>query len=289
MCTLIVGRNVLGADTVLLGANRDEDPARPTDPPGVLMERPLVAGGRDRLAGGTWLALREGRAAVAVLNRHDPDVAPGERRSRGLLALDVAAAVEAFDPLPGRRTARTSLGGERGESPDRAAGANSPGPAVGGDAPGATQALDRAARAALERALARDRYGPFTLVLAAPDACWLATSAREPAHEPEPIPAGWHVLTHRDLDDPSEPRAVHLLRALRDFRPRSLAEAEARLIGLLRSHAGPGAPAVCIHEGRMQTVSSSLVWLDPAGARYRHAEGRPCEREFADQAALLAG
>ena len=61
MCTLILGIDVAGPDTVIAGANRDEDPARPSDPPGVLVASPRVVGGRDRRAGGTWLALREGR------------------------------------------------------------------------------------------------------------------------------------------------------------------------------------------------------------------------------------
>jgi uncharacterized protein with NRDE domain len=249
MCTLIIGRDVLGAGGILLGANRDEDPARPSDPPGILVERPVVVGGRDRVAGGTWLAVRDGQAAVAILNRHDSRPSGDARRSRGLLALDVASA--------------------RPESHGSSA-----------------DALGQAARAALEDALARGRYAAFTLVFAAPEVCWVASSETR-GEEPEPIRAGWHVLTHGDLDDASEPRTVHLLRSLRDFRPGTLARAEARLMELLRSHAGDGKPAVCIHAGRMQTVSSSLLWLDRNGARYLHAEGRPCETDFVDQGALL--
>jgi len=93
MCTLILGRDVLGPGVTLLAANRDEDPARPSDPPGILLDSPRVAGGRDRRAGGTWLAVRSD-AAVAMLNRRPGPAPPPAERSRGLLALDVAAVAE---------------------------------------------------------------------------------------------------------------------------------------------------------------------------------------------------
>src|SRR5262249_42037236 len=91
MCTLIVGREVLGPETLIVGANRDEQPDRPTAPPLVPSTTPRVVGGRDRRAGGTWLAIRDGRAVVALLNRRGarPENPEG-LRSRGLLALDTA-------------------------------------------------------------------------------------------------------------------------------------------------------------------------------------------------------
>jgi uncharacterized protein with NRDE domain len=95
VCTLILGMEVLGPNTLLLGANRDESPARPASGPGVLREEPRVVGGRDLLAGGTWLAVRENRFVAALMNRR-PDPAdprdPASFRSRGLLCLETAAA-----------------------------------------------------------------------------------------------------------------------------------------------------------------------------------------------------
>lgn len=71
-------------EPVVLAANRDEFRARPADDPAVLADG--VFAGRDRLAGGTWLAL--GRHGVAALT----NIAGGERRpgarSRGILPLD---------------------------------------------------------------------------------------------------------------------------------------------------------------------------------------------------------
>jgi uncharacterized protein with NRDE domain len=94
MCTLVFGLDVLGPHTVVLATNRDEDPTRASEPPQVLLREPLVVGGRDAVAGGTWLALRAGAepAVAMLLNRRDPTPDKAGRRSRGLLTLDVAAA-----------------------------------------------------------------------------------------------------------------------------------------------------------------------------------------------------
>src|SRR5262245_13616909 len=62
MCTLVFGLDVLGPHSVLIATNRDEDPARRSEPPQVLSREPLVVGGRDAIAGGTWLEI--GRAHV---------------------------------------------------------------------------------------------------------------------------------------------------------------------------------------------------------------------------------
>ena len=99
MCTLLFALDVLGPRTLLIATNRDEDPARPSEPPQRLREDPLLVGGRDARAGGTWLALRaparDRPAGVAMLlNRHDPHPERTGRRSRGLLTIDVAAAAD---------------------------------------------------------------------------------------------------------------------------------------------------------------------------------------------------
>jgi hypothetical protein len=96
MCSLVFGLDVLGAGSVILATNRDEDPARGSQGPQVLRGSPLVVGGRDVVAGGTWLAIRAahgGREAgvAMLLNRFDPEPGQAGRRSRGLLTLDVAA------------------------------------------------------------------------------------------------------------------------------------------------------------------------------------------------------
>jgi hypothetical protein len=249
MCTLILGVDVTGPGTVIVGANRDENPSRPSDPPGVLLAHPRVFGGRDRLAGGTWLAVREGRTLVAMLNRRDAGPPPAARRSRGLLALEAAGVRVPGTEYPGRGLSAA--------------------------------ALDR-----VLASLKSDRYAPFSMVFASPAACWMV--AHEPGHPPREVAigAGWHVLTHAELDDPDEPRAARLLREISSWAPQSVDDALSGLAGRLREHGGSG-DAVCVHEGPMVTVSSSRVWLAPTAARYLHIEGRPCVNAETDVSSLL--
>ena len=276
MCTLIIGRDVLAPGTVLLGANRDERPDRPTDPPGTLVATPHVVGGRDAEAGGTWLAIREGRAAVAILNRREepgPDVERA-RRSRGLLAIDVAAApVDAPFAIDATH--------ERRELLERLRTVSGPGPA-------------HAALCRAFAALQESDYAPFSLVFAAPETAWLLAFGADRVPRVRTIPTGWHVLTHAELDDGTEPRTRRLLHDLAYFQPLSLEKALQKLGDLLRSHgASRGVahpdpvPPVCLHEGRMRTVSSSLVFLAADRARYLHAPGRPCEHRYQELTHLL--
>jgi hypothetical protein len=258
MCTLVIGRNVLAPRSLWIAANRDEDLGRPSDPPALLLDHPRVAGGRDGVARGTWLAVRERRAVVAMLNRRPiPEGTSGSTadgatptgsstppalRSRGLLALETAAATES-----------------------------------GSDFAGA--AIDF-----VHRSLLNARYAPFSMVIATPDEAWVLSLDPPAPLRTTAIETGWHVITHADLDDPNEPRTASLLADLRSWRPTTDFEIERGLIERLGRH---DPPAVCIHEGRMVTVSSALVHLTPRTARYLHAEGRPCESVFEDRSFLL--
>jgi hypothetical protein len=86
------------AGTLLLGAVRDEFVARPWDPPAAHWGG-RVLGGRDRVAGGTWLAVDPDTPAVAAVLNGVPLVPPTDpsRLSRGALPLDALAG----KPLPG--------------------------------------------------------------------------------------------------------------------------------------------------------------------------------------------
>ena len=277
MCTLIIGRDILGPGSVVLAANRDERSDRDSEAPVVLAETPRVVGGRDRVAGGTWLAVREARAVIAVLNRPDPlrDTPPPGRRSRGLLALDVATMSSDY-------ALEVGPADERRESFERMR----------------ARCGSALARAALSRAFASlgaDPYAPFSLLYADTEGAWVVSQEGAAGPRFRTVPGGWHVITHADLDDESEPRTARLLYELANFRPLSVEKVEQRLGDLLRSHGstrGTGreaeqVPAVCLHDGPMSTVSATLVTLGPTGARLLHAEGRPCERRFQDRSSLL--
>jgi len=94
MCAIILS---IGANGVFAAANRDEMVNRPWEAPAEYWPGICsgICGGRDVLAGGTWLALNRHGVLAAVLNRQGTlGPAPG-KRSRGelpLLALQQASA-----------------------------------------------------------------------------------------------------------------------------------------------------------------------------------------------------
>ena len=100
MCLLVVVSRMVPEWPLIVAANRDEQYARPADPVMVLRERPRTFGGRDRLAGGTWLALNE-HGVVAGLTNQPMQRSPSGR-SRGAIPLrltecaDAGHAVAAF-------------------------------------------------------------------------------------------------------------------------------------------------------------------------------------------------
>ncbi len=256
MCTLILGLGILGPGSLLFGANRDESPERPSANPAVLIEAPRVVGGRDLVSGGTWLAVREARFVTALMNRRPAggDARdPATLRSRGLLCLDAAAAGGGDPAAPGT------------------------------DAP-ADSHLDQALRL-----LGRDSYAPCTLVGAGVDGeAWALRAGPDPPRF-HAIARGWHVITHQDVDDGSEPRTRWVLEDIAEKRPGSVEEAFDLMAGYLRWHGDAARPAVCLHRERFPTVSSSLLALGiREGPRYRHAPGPPCVTPYRDSTPLLS-
>lgn len=101
MCTIIVAWQCYPEAPLVLAANRDESLGRPSDPPLLLSADPPRWGGRDRVAGGTWLAVDPAGRLGAVTNRHPGGVllkADPSRQSRGGLPLDALAGSDAEAP-----------------------------------------------------------------------------------------------------------------------------------------------------------------------------------------------
>lgn len=103
MCLLIMLAQTHPRFPLVVGANRDEFLDRPAVPMTVLRETdPRVLGGRDELAGGTWLAVNEAGVVAALTNRPTPGGKDPTKRSRGELPVALAshhsasAAVEAL-------------------------------------------------------------------------------------------------------------------------------------------------------------------------------------------------
>lgn len=103
MCTVLLLHRPGAAWPVLLAANRDEMLARAWDPPAEHWpDRPGVFAGRDREAGGTWMAMNQAGVVAAVLNRPGSLGPAAGKRSRGelpLMAVEHASAEAACDAL----------------------------------------------------------------------------------------------------------------------------------------------------------------------------------------------
>lgn len=82
MCSLILRLNAEGVE---IAANRDEMRNRLWDPPAEYW--PGICGGRDRLAGGTWLAVNRQGVVAGVLNRTGTLGPAADKASRGALPL----------------------------------------------------------------------------------------------------------------------------------------------------------------------------------------------------------
>ncbi len=90
MCTLALYFQEFQDYPLIVAANRDEFVTRPSVSPQILVERPLIFGGKDLLAGGTWLGVNEHGLLAGIVNRRsggDKDLSAA--RSRGLICLDI--------------------------------------------------------------------------------------------------------------------------------------------------------------------------------------------------------
>jgi len=93
MCLLVVLSRLRADLPLVVAANRDEYLARPARAMDVLGDGPRVRGGRDLVAGGTWLALAESGLFAGLTNV--PAARDPSRRSRGELPLALVRAAAA--------------------------------------------------------------------------------------------------------------------------------------------------------------------------------------------------
>jgi uncharacterized protein with NRDE domain len=102
VCLLIALFGVVPDVPLLIAANRDEMYQRAADPITVLRaSQPRILGGRDELAGGTWLAVNEHGLVAGLTNQPTGERDPA-KRSRGELPL-------AFAAYPDAKTAVTEV------------------------------------------------------------------------------------------------------------------------------------------------------------------------------------
>jgi uncharacterized protein with NRDE domain len=92
VCLLVFAWEPDGEYPLLVAANRDERLERPAHAIDVLSEQgPRILGGRDDLAGGTWLAVNEHGVVAGLTNRPAPGGRDLTKRSRGELPLLLAS------------------------------------------------------------------------------------------------------------------------------------------------------------------------------------------------------
>jgi len=92
VCLLVVLSRVVRGAPLVVAANRDERYSRPSQSIAVLRAAaPRILGGRDGLAGGTWLAVNEHGVVAGLTNRPSPAGRDPSKRSRGELPLALAA------------------------------------------------------------------------------------------------------------------------------------------------------------------------------------------------------
>ncbi len=87
MCLLAVAFGLRPDFPLVVAANRDEWLARPAGPMQRLAAAPRVLGGRDELAGGTWLAVNEHGVVAGLTNKPMRGERDPSKRSRGELPL----------------------------------------------------------------------------------------------------------------------------------------------------------------------------------------------------------
>jgi uncharacterized protein with NRDE domain len=90
VCTLAIYFGQFEDFPLIIAANRDEAFDRSSLPPAIVSKTPVIAAGKDLVAGGTWLGWNEHGLVAGVLNRRtSPEAKSRAVRSRGLLCLDV--------------------------------------------------------------------------------------------------------------------------------------------------------------------------------------------------------
>lgn len=240
MCTILLAWQWSDDAPLVLVANRDELVSRASDPPQLLQQSPPLWGGRDRLAGGTWLAVDPTGRLCAVTNRHPGGQLPTRdpnRRSRGVLPTDVLNA---------------------GGDPDALAYLSTLEPADYNPVNVIYLSGSAAAWVALDDEIGRrsGQLAPGVHVLTEQNPDDLGSDkCAQLLQRAQAVAANTQDLTE-------------LLEGFRGL-----------LRSHDRAGAGPET-AACIHEERFGTVSSASVIATPTGVVFEHAEGHPCVTQY---------
>jgi len=97
MCLIVFAINHHPDYPLILAANRDEFYARPTVPAAYWPDQPQLLGGRDKQAGGTWMALHTDGRMAAVTNYRDLKNLKNDAKSRGELPVNYLLGMESAE------------------------------------------------------------------------------------------------------------------------------------------------------------------------------------------------
>jgi len=262
VCLLITLFRVVPGAPLVVAANRDERLDRPAVAATVLRERePRILGGRDLLAGGTWLAVSDEGVVAGLTNQPTADGRDPSKRSRGELPLICATqhtaklAVEALAASvdPARYNPCWMLVGDRDSLFSVGIGPGSPGPEIEQLRPG-LHVLENAPLRALS-----------------PKAAFVRELVEQRlAEQPNAGPA-----TVAEI----------LQTVLRDHRP-AVPEPRTDASGRIWP---ASLTAACVHADGYGTRSSAIITVPAAGRpAILVADGRPCETPMRDVGGLWA-
>jgi uncharacterized protein with NRDE domain len=92
MCVILASFQQRPDLPLVIAANRDEYYARPSEPAGRLSAQPLIAGGRDKERGGTWMGFTAGGFFAGLTNQRTIGPPEPARRSRGEVVMNALRA-----------------------------------------------------------------------------------------------------------------------------------------------------------------------------------------------------
>jgi uncharacterized protein with NRDE domain len=258
VCLLVVLAQTHPDLPLVMAANRDELRDRPAVPMTVLRESgPRILGGRDELAGGTWLAVNEVGVVAGLTNRPIAGPRDPAKRSRGELPIALAS----------HRTAAAAV--------DSFCAAFRPAE----HNPAWLIVADR------EEAFSIDMTGDARAVVAplAPGLHLLENRAPD-EHSPKVdhvrrLVAGVEALPEHEL-------VARLQAALADHQvPPGVLDPPVEGF----EHIPPDVQAACVHTERYGTRWSCVVTVSPDPAEppvLRYADGPPCESAYVDAGPL---
>lgn len=258
MCTLIAFFRINPTIPLIVAANRDEFYARPASPPGILLQSPRAAGGRDQEKGGTWLGASELGLFVGLTNQRMVEPPDPTRRSRGEIVLGALAHRNAEDAAAWLKTV----------DPAR----YNPFNLLIGDARHLVVGYSRTAAREIE-------------LYPLPPGLWVLPNDRI-ASPDFPKTTRAEDLAKPIAEDPDLPAKLPAVLADHMLPPDDRLPAGASTLGrdLARS-----LQALCVHTPTYGTRSSAIIAIDERGVtQYLSAEGPPCQTPFVDYTHLFS-